>query len=119
MTPAGSLEGHRGWVSRLVFAPDGQTLYSASSDQTIRVWDVAQKKEIETIGSEGIPAALRGSRCPEWKHSGQLRLRRVDPGLGPEVQTAACVPCGSAGARGTLRRAVYAGQPPPDHRVTE
>ena len=50
----GSLEGHRGWVSRLVFTPDGQTLYSASADQTIRAWNVTQKKEIDLLrGHEG------------------------------------------------------------------
>ena len=58
--PAGSLEGHRGWVSRLVFAPDGQTLYSGSSDQTIRVWDVAQKEEIETDRLRGHTGGLAG-----------------------------------------------------------
>lgn len=58
--PAGSLEGHRGWVSRLVFAPDGKTLYSGSSDQTIRVWNVAQKKEIETDRLRGHTSGLSG-----------------------------------------------------------
>jgi WD40 repeat protein/serine/threonine protein kinase len=35
------LEGHRTWVSSLVFWPDGRTLASASADQTIRIWDVS------------------------------------------------------------------------------
>jgi WD40 repeat protein len=58
--PAGSLEGHRGWVSKLVFAPDGRTLYSGSSDQTIRVWDVVQKQEIETDRLRGHTSRLSG-----------------------------------------------------------
>jgi eukaryotic-like serine/threonine-protein kinase len=33
------LEGHRGWVSALLFFPDGKILASSSSDQTIRLWD--------------------------------------------------------------------------------
>jgi WD40 repeat protein len=41
----GSLEGHRGWVKRLVFAADSQTLYSASADQSIRAWSVMEKRE--------------------------------------------------------------------------
>jgi WD40 repeat protein len=56
--PMGSLEGHRGWVSKLLFAPDGQRLYSASADQTIRVWDMAQKKEIDLL--RGHIGSLRG-----------------------------------------------------------
>ncbi|MBM3883214.1 MAG: hypothetical protein FJ387_26460 [Verrucomicrobia bacterium] len=38
----GRLEGHRTWVSSLVFWPDGSTLASASADQTIHLWDVSQ-----------------------------------------------------------------------------
>jgi eukaryotic-like serine/threonine-protein kinase len=36
------LGGHRAWVSSLVFWPDGQTLASASADQTIRLWNLAE-----------------------------------------------------------------------------
>jgi WD40 repeat protein len=38
--PAGSLAGHRGWISVLQFSGDGQRLVSGSADQTIGVWDV-------------------------------------------------------------------------------
>jgi WD40 repeat protein len=34
-----ALDGHRGIVFSLVFWPDGKTLASASSDQTIRLWN--------------------------------------------------------------------------------
>jgi WD40 repeat protein len=35
------LEGHTGWVCRLVFTKDGRRLISAASDQSIRCWDTS------------------------------------------------------------------------------
>ena len=34
------LEGHLGWVSSVVFSPDGETLATGSEDGTIRLWGV-------------------------------------------------------------------------------
>jgi len=55
----GRLEGHRSFVERLVFAPDGQTLYSACFDQSIGVWDVPHQKQIGRLqGHVGRVAGL-------------------------------------------------------------
>jgi WD40 repeat protein len=40
---SGRLEGHKSWVSSLVFWPDGKKLASGSADQTIRIWNVAER----------------------------------------------------------------------------
>ena len=43
------LQGHHGQVWCLAFTPDGKTLISASSDQTIRLWDVAARKTRQSL----------------------------------------------------------------------
>jgi len=49
----GELEGHTSWVSDVVFSTDGQRLYSASGDQTIRIWDVGQQRCLAILRGSG------------------------------------------------------------------
>lgn len=77
--PAGSLEGHRGWVTTLLFTPDGRTLYSGSSDQTIRGWDVAQRKEIgrlrgHTRSLTGLALCRDGNTLVSCAKDGSVRV---------------------------------------------
>ncbi|MEH2276781.1 MAG: ribosome assembly protein 4, partial [Nostoc sp.] len=44
-----TLEGHSSAVYSVVFSPDGQRLASASSDNTIKLWDVATGKAVQTL----------------------------------------------------------------------
>ncbi|MGE4180889.1 MAG: WD40 repeat domain-containing serine/threonine protein kinase [Limisphaerales bacterium] len=54
------LEGHRGWVSALVFWPDGKTLASSSGDQTIRLWDLTHLDHVPP------PRVLVGQQSELW-----------------------------------------------------
>jgi WD40 repeat protein len=54
------LEGHRAWVSELLFWPDGKKLASASADQTIRLWDVTDPSNASSIRT------LQGHRDEVW-----------------------------------------------------
>jgi serine/threonine protein kinase/WD40 repeat protein len=67
--PLGELRGHLGWISALLFRPDGKSLslISAAADQTIRVWDVSDPARAGPVGRP-----LRG-------HTNEVRRLALDP----------------------------------------
>jgi serine/threonine protein kinase/WD40 repeat protein len=54
------LEGHRAWVSELLFWPDGKTLASSSGDQTVRLWDLTDPANVLPIRT------LQGHKNEVW-----------------------------------------------------
>jgi WD40 repeat protein len=50
-TLAAEMQGHTDLVLRADFAPDGRTLFTVSSDRSVRAWDVATGKELRRIDS--------------------------------------------------------------------
>lgn len=47
--PRGSLEGHTRALYQIAFAPDGNTLVSASLDGTVRIWDFQNRRQIASF----------------------------------------------------------------------
>ncbi len=69
----GKLEGHKGRVAALAYSPDGKLLASASKDKTVRIWDVAGKREFRV--HEGHKGAVT---CVAFSSDGQRLLSGGD-----------------------------------------
>lgn len=86
--PKGRLEGHRGTIAGLVFDPDGQTLYSASEDQTLRAWDVQKRLPTarwqgHTDRVSGLVLAPGGRTLVSCAEDGTVRLWRTSAPRSP------------------------------------
>jgi WD40 repeat protein len=76
------LSGHRQSVFSLDFSPDGKTLASGSSDRTVKLWNVALRREVATLPLGGD------------SERGDERIRYV--GFSPDGDTlAACTQQGT------------------------
>lgn len=49
LTYAGELRGHKGYISSLSFSPAGRWLASGSADQTIKIWETSDWKEVSSL----------------------------------------------------------------------
>ena len=53
-----TLHGHSGTVESVAFSPDGKQVVSASSDETIKIWDLSIGRGVQTIGGYPSNAAF-------------------------------------------------------------
>ena len=75
----GSLEGHRSYVSDLLFTPDGARLVSSSAEQTIRLWDWSTRKPAGVLRGhlsevDGLAIAPDGRTLAKGGKDGSIYL---------------------------------------------
>lgn len=58
------LKGHRGSITGLEFSPDGKLLASKAYDQTFRLWDVAEGREVRRFGRNDAPKQEHDAEFP-------------------------------------------------------
>jgi len=60
-----TLAGHGGWVHGLALSPDGRLLASAANDGTLKLWNLALRKEVITLPGQMSPYSRKVSFAPD------------------------------------------------------
>ncbi|MFM9069540.1 MAG: WD40 repeat domain-containing protein, partial [Planctomycetota bacterium] len=78
------LAGHQGAVTGVSYAPDGQSLFTAGADKTIRQWDLRDGQTVRlftgsTAGVQGLALSGDGRTLAASAADNQLRCWTVEP----------------------------------------
>ena len=83
-----SLEGHTDWVHGVAVTPDGQRAVSASSDQTLKVWELETGRALRTLEGHsysvyGVAVTPDGQRAVSASYDQTLKVWDLETGRAP------------------------------------
>src|SRR5207253_5574532 len=78
-SPPSSFKGHTGLVFSVAFSPDGKVLATGSFDNTVKLWDFATGKELQTLKGHtssiyGVAFSPDGSLLASGSQDKTIRL---------------------------------------------